>query len=86
MGHWVHVPQQEASRRIKKRIDETNRYIPDNTAHMAQSIPKVISTGFEEDLLDEFYLWDNDVPEGSPPKLIAKKFVAKSLKYTTPKI
>ena len=73
VGHWVHVPQQEASRRIKKRIDETNRYIPDNTAHMAQSIPKVISTGFEEDLLDEFYLWDNDVPEGSPPKLIAKK-------------
>lgn len=73
VGHWVHVPQQEASRRIKKRMDETNRYIPDNTAHMAQSIPKVISTGFEEDLLDEFYLWDNDIPEGSPPKLIAKK-------------
>lgn len=73
IGHWVHVPQQEASRRIKKRMDETNRYIPDNTAHMAQSIPKVISTGFEEDLLDEFYLWDNDVPEGKEPKLIAKK-------------
>jgi predicted ABC-type ATPase len=73
VGHWVHVPQQEASRRIKKRMDETNRYIPDNTAHMAQSIPKVISTGFEEDLLDEFYLWDNDVPEGKEPKLIAKK-------------
>ena len=73
VGHWVHVPQQEASRRIKKRMDETNRYIPDNTAHMAQSIPKVISTGFEEDLLDEFYLWDNDVPEGEEPKLIAKK-------------
>ena len=77
VGHWVHVPQQEASRRIKKRIDETNRYIPDNTAHMAQSIPKVISTGFEEDLLDEFYLWDNDIPEGSPPKLIAKKLKGK---------
>lgn len=77
VGHWVHVPQQEASRRIKKRRDETNRYIPDNTAHMAQSIPKVISTGFEEDLLDEFYLWDNDVPEGSPPKLIAKKLKGK---------
>lgn len=73
IGHWVHVPQQEASRRIKRRMDETNRYIPDNTAHMAQSIPKVISTGFEEDLLDEFYLWDNDVPEGKEPKLIAKK-------------
>ena len=73
VGHWVHVPQQEASRRIKKRMDDTNRYIPDNTAHMAQSIPKVVSTGFEEDLLDEFYLWDNDVPEGSAPKLIAEK-------------
>ena len=77
VGHWVHVPQQEASRRIKKRMDETNRYIPDNTAHMAQSIPKVISTGFEEDLLDEFYLWDNDVPEGKEPKLIAQKLKGK---------
>lgn len=73
VGHWVHVPQQVASQRIKTRMNETGRYIPDNTAHMANSIPRAISTAFDEDLLDEFYLWDNDVPAGKPPKLIAKK-------------
>ncbi len=73
IGHWVHVPQRVASQRIKKRTEESGRYIPDNTAHMAASIPKTISSAFEEDLLDEFYLWDNDIPAGSPPKLIAKK-------------
>lgn len=73
IGHWVHVPQRVASQRIKKRTEDSNRYIPDNTAHMAASIPRTISASFEEDLLEEFYLWDNDVPEGSPPKLIAKK-------------
>jgi predicted ABC-type ATPase len=73
VGHWVHVPQSVASQRIRKRMDENGRYIPDNTVHMAASIPRAISSAFEEDLLDEFYLWDNDVPEGSPPKLIAQK-------------
>lgn len=73
IGHWVHVPQRVASKRIKKRTAETNRYIPDNTAHMAASIPKAVSAAFNEELLDEFYLWDNDVPEGSPPRLVAKK-------------
>jgi predicted ABC-type ATPase len=73
VGHWVHVPQNVASQRIRKRMDENGRYIPDNTAHMAASIPRAISSAFEEDLLDEFYLWDNNVPEGDPPKLIAQK-------------
>lgn len=73
VGHWVHVPQRVASSRIKKRTEETGRYIPDNTAHMAASIPKSVSTAFNEDLLDEFYLWDNDVPEGAAPRLVAKK-------------
>jgi len=73
IGHWVHVPQRVASQRIKKRTEDSGRYIPDNTAHMAASIPRTISASFEEDLLEEFYLWDNDVPAGSPPKLIAKK-------------
>lgn len=73
IGHWVHIPQRKAAERIRKRMDENGRYIPDNTAHMAASIPRAISSAFEEDLLDEFYLWDNDVPEGSPPKLIAQK-------------
>jgi predicted ABC-type ATPase len=72
-GHWVHVPQKVASQRIRKRTEETGRYIPDNTSHMAATLPRVISSAFEEDLLDEFYLWDNDIPEGSSPKLIAKK-------------
>ena len=72
-GHWVHVPQRVASQRIRKRTEETGRYIPDNTSHMAATLPRVISSAFEEDLLDEFYLWDNDIPEGSSPKLIAKK-------------
>jgi predicted ABC-type ATPase len=73
IGHWVHIPQSKASQRIRTRMNKNGRYIPDNTAHMAASIPRTISAAFEEDLLEEFYLWDNDVPEGSPPKLIAKK-------------
>ena len=73
VGHWVHVPQSVASQRIRTRMNQNGRYIPDNTAHMAASIPRTISAAFEEDLLEEFYLWDNDIPEGSPPKLIAKK-------------
>jgi predicted ABC-type ATPase len=73
IGHWVHVPQRVASQRIKKRMDEDGRYIPDNTAHMAASIPRTISASFDEDLLEEFYLWDNEISEGDTPKLIAKK-------------
>jgi predicted ABC-type ATPase len=73
VGHWVHVPQRVASQRIKKRTEDSGRFIPDNTAHMAASIPRTISASFEEDLLDEFYLWDNDIAEGATPKLIAKK-------------
>ena len=73
VGHWVHIPQRKASQRIRTRMNESGRYIPDNTAHMAASIPRTISAAFNEDLLEEFYLWDNDVPQGSSPKLIAKK-------------
>ena len=73
VGHWVHVPQSVASQRIKKRMNENGRYIPDNTEHMAASIPRTISSAFQENLLDEFYLWDNDIPEGAPPRLIAQK-------------
>lgn len=73
IGHWVHVPQRVAAQRIRRRMDETGRYIPDNTSHIASSIPRAISSAFDEDLLDEFYLWDNDIPEGSAPKLIAQK-------------
>lgn len=77
VGHWVHVPQSVASQRIKKRMNENGRYIPDNTAHMAASIPRTISSAFEENLLDEFYLWDNDIAEGATPKLIAQKVKGK---------
>lgn len=73
IGHWVHVSASEASRRIKKRMDEIGRYIPDNTEHMSRSIPRAITAALEEELLEEFYLWDNDVPNGKPPRLIAKK-------------
>lgn len=73
VGHWVHIPQPKASQRIKERMQQMGRFIPDNTEHMAQSIPKAVNSAFDEDLLDEFYLWDNDVPKGSKPKLIAKK-------------
>jgi hypothetical protein len=54
VGHWVHVPQSVASQRIRKRMDENGRYIPDNTAHMAASIPERLVLLLKKTFLTNF--------------------------------
>ena len=71
VAHWVHVPAEEASRRMKARQKKTGRTIPDQSSHFANSIPRMVSDATSNGEVDEFYIWDNDVEEGQPPRLIA---------------
>jgi predicted ABC-type ATPase len=71
VGHYVHVPKEEAAKRIRSRAQRDGRQIDDNTGHMARSIPQMVSSAVNAGDMDEFYLWDNDVPEGGTPRLIA---------------
>jgi predicted ABC-type ATPase len=74
VAHFVHVPVAIAEARVAKRYRDGGLNVPpgipgaitDNLlGHW--NISKRITRGE----FDEFYLWDNDVPKGSPPKLIA---------------
>lgn len=71
VAHWVHVSQPEASRRLKEREKNSGRKIPDQTDHFARSIPKMVSSAVSNGEVDEFYIWDNEVEQGQPPRLIA---------------
>lgn len=71
VGHYVHVPAPEAAKRIRSRASDMGRQIDDNTSHMARSIPRSVADAINSGDMDEFYLWDNDVPPGQKPKLIA---------------
>ena len=74
VAHFVHVPVPVAEARVAKRYRDGGLNVPpgipgaitDNLlGHW--NISKRITRGE----FDEFHLWDNDVPKGSPPKLIA---------------
>lgn len=71
VAHWVHVPAEEASKRIKERQQRDGRKIPDQTGHFARSIPRMVSDAVSNGEVDEFYIWDNNVEQGKPPRLIA---------------
>lgn len=71
VAHWVHVPAEEASKRIKAREQLDGRKIPDQTSHFARSIPRMVSDAVSNGEVDEFYIWDNNVEQGKPPRLIA---------------
>ena len=71
VAHWVHIPAEEASRRMKARQKETGRTIPDQSSHFANSIPRMVSDATANGEVDEFYIWDNNVEKGQPPRLIA---------------
>ena len=71
VAHWVHIPAEEASRRMKARQKETGRTIPDQSSHFANSIPRMVSDATSNGEVDEFYIWDNNVEKGQPPRLIA---------------
>lgn len=74
VAHFVHVPVAIAEARVAKRYRDGGLSVPpgipgaitrDLLGHW--NISKRITRGE----FDEFFLWDNDVPKGSPPKLIA---------------
>lgn len=71
VAHWVHISQPEASRRLKERERKTGRKIPDQTDHFARSIPRMVSSAVSNGEVDEFYIWDNEVEPGQPPRLLA---------------
>ena len=71
VAHWVHLKAEEASKRIKERERETGRKIPDQTSHFSRSIPKMVSNSVANGEVDEFYIWDNTVEPGKPPRLLA---------------
>lgn len=71
VAHWVHISQPEASRRLKERERKSGRKIPDQTDHFARSIPRMVSSAVENGEVDEFYIWDNEVEPGKPPRLLA---------------
>jgi len=71
VAHWVHVPAEEASKRIQERQKIDGRKIPDQTSHFARSIPRMVSDAVSNGEVDEFYIWDNNVEQGKPPRLIA---------------
>lgn len=74
VAHFVHVPVPVAEARVAKRYRDGGLHVPPgipgaitNDLLGYWNISKRITRGE----FDEFYLWDNDVPKGSPPKLIA---------------
>jgi predicted ABC-type ATPase len=71
VAHWVHVSQAEASRRLRQREKDQGRKIPDQTDHFARSIPRMVSSAVANGEVDEFYIWDNEVEPGKPPRLLA---------------
>ena len=72
VAHWVHVPASEASKRVKERQSRTGRHVgSDQTSHFANSIPQMVSRVTASGEVDEFYIWDNSVEQGKPPRLIA---------------
>ena len=76
VGHYVYAPVKTAEARMRKRAEETGRKLDTWLAgQIASEIPPAISRMFDENLLDEFYLWDNsgDFSAGELPRLIASK-------------
>lgn len=71
VAHWVHISQAEASRRLRQREKDKGRKIPDQTDHFARSIPRMVSSAVANGEVDEFYIWDNEVELGKPPRLLA---------------
>lgn len=71
VAHWVHVSPAEASRRLRQREKDKGRKIPDQTDHFARSIPRMVSSAVANGEVDEFYIWDNEVEPGKPPRLLA---------------
>jgi predicted ABC-type ATPase len=73
-GRYITITTAEALARNKTRKAEVGRWVPPSVlkvkyARVAQVFPKLIDGGS----FDEAELWNNNVPKGSPPKLIGSK-------------
>jgi predicted ABC-type ATPase len=82
VGHFVYASDQTATNRSNARNQRGGRQIPIFSSQIAREIPPYVSQAFRDGLLDEFYLWDNDVdsPDGNvKPKLIARKVPGKEM-------
>lgn len=78
-AHYVYAPSDVAKDRMIERTKKTGRGLsPHHASSIARQIPPAISQLFDENLIDEFYVWDNSV-DGGTPKLIASKVPGKKM-------
>jgi predicted ABC-type ATPase len=73
VGHWAFTPTDVARKRITDRQKEDGRRIDPSITNAVQSSTYDLVTNYlKNGTLNEFHLWDTDVPKGSDPKKIAE--------------
>lgn len=73
-ARYITITTDEALKRNETRLADIGRWVPPEVikvkyARVSQVFPQLIKAG----LPDEAELWNNNVPKGSPPKMIGRK-------------
>ena len=73
VGNYVTIDTDEAMIRMLGRAERSGRYVPEDVLRGThRGVSRVVPRAIDDDLFDEFALWDNNSPADVPPKLIAR--------------
>jgi len=73
IGHWAFTPTDTAIQRLRARRAEDGRSIAEEiTTNVHSSTYGLVNGYLNDGTLDEFTLWNTDVPKGSDPKKIVE--------------
>ncbi len=73
VGHWAYTPPSTAIDRLRARKAQDKRTISEHITPDVHRATYGLVTGYLKDgTLQEFHLWDTDVPKDSAPKKIAE--------------
>lgn len=72
--HFLSYPTDDAWKRAQARAKLTGRDVPESAVRETHaSAARNAKRAIDEGLFDYIVLWDNDVPDGAPPRKIAER-------------